>query len=101
MGEHTTTFPTLKDMDRLLSPEHRFADAMVQMERELADIPLRVDADRLYTTAEVAARLAISKRTLEGWRAAGKGPRTTTLPGGQVRYRGQHLKEFIDLHAAA
>lgn len=89
-----------RGLDRRFSPEHRFADALVQMERDLAKIPRRIDDDKLYTTRETAFRLSISHRTLEGWRSKGKGPATTVLPGGAVRYRGKHIREFIEEHEA-
>lgn len=101
MSTPVAAIPTLKDLDRLFSPEHRFADALVQMERELAEIPARIDEDRLYRTREAAERLAVSARTLEGWRSQGKGPATTVLPGGGVRYRGLDLRAFIEQHKAA
>ena len=58
-----------RNLDRRFSPEHRFADALVQMERDLSLVPRRIDDDKLYSTRETASRLSISHRTLEGWRS--------------------------------
>ena len=77
-------------------PQRRYAQTMIDMQRELAGIPKRIDDDALFSPREAAARLSISHRTLEAWRAKGKGPQFLTLPNRSVRYRGQHLREWMD-----
>ncbi|WP_199913643.1 AlpA family transcriptional regulator [Tateyamaria sp. Alg231-49] len=94
---NTNLEDVFRQLDRRLSPEHRFADALVQMERDLSAIPMRIDDDALYSTKQTAARLSISHRTLEGWRSRGKGPKVTKLlDNSGVRYRGKHIREFIE-----
>ncbi len=50
--------------------------------------------DMLYEQ-EVASKLAISVRTLQAWRAKGKGPKFTKL-GRAIRYSYRHVVEWID-----
>jgi len=42
---------------------------------------------------ELASRWGMSPRTLEGWRAHGKGPSYVKL-GGQVRYKLEEIKKL-------
>ena len=42
--------------------------------------------EKLLTAEELAERWKIAVRTLDGWRAAGKGPVWLKI-GGQIRYR--------------
>lgn len=50
---------------------------------------------RLLTTQEVAAILAVSPRTLEGWRMAGEGPEYLKLSRSNVRYSAAAVDEFM------
>ena len=50
--------------------------------------------DMLYEQ-KVASKLAISVRSLQAWRAKGKGPKFTKL-GRAIRYGHSHLVEWID-----
>ena len=52
------------------------------------------DANALLTTREAATHLAVSPRTLEGWRRVGKGPRPTAL-GRLVRYRTADVIAYV------
>lgn len=47
-----------------------------------------------YTEKEVSTRTGISRRTLQGWRAFGRGPKHTKA-GGKVLYPVAELKEFL------
>ncbi|WP_372784554.1 helix-turn-helix transcriptional regulator [Phenylobacterium sp.] len=51
--------------------------------------------DPLLTTAEVAALLKFSVRTLEDWRANGQGPSCMRVNGGQVRYYLSAVRSFL------
>lgn len=51
--------------------------------------------DRLLTTAEAAAFLGMSVRTLEGWRTKILGPVYLHV-GGRVRYRVADLEAWLD-----
>lgn len=42
---------------------------------------------RCLTTGEVAARLAVSPRTVRSWRSEGMGPRFVRVGGRAIRYR--------------
>ena len=51
---------------------------------------------RLYTTAEAAAILNVSLRTLQGWIREGQLPHVRLGEGGRlVRIRAQDLEDFI------
>jgi hypothetical protein len=50
---------------------------------------------RLLTTQEVAAILAVSPRTLEGWRMTGEGPDYLRISRSSVRYAGAAVEAFI------
>lgn len=50
--------------------------------------------DRLLTTEDLAARLRVSRRTLEAWRLRGGGPRFVRT-GGAVRYRESDVAQWI------
>lgn len=89
----------LYDPDLLFSEEKRWTRAIVEMERELAAIPMRMNDDHLYSTRDAAMRLSVSSRTMEGWRTKGTGPQVTALPNGSKRYRGLHLRHFIEANA--
>jgi hypothetical protein len=56
--------------------------------------------DRLLTTAEAAAVLSLSPRTLEGLRRRGGGPTFVALSRNAVRYRAADLRAWIDARAA-
>jgi excisionase family DNA binding protein len=49
---------------------------------------------QLLTTAEAAKRLRVSRKTLEGWRWRGGGPRFVKL-GDAVRYQVADLEAFV------
>jgi excisionase family DNA binding protein len=53
------------------------------------------------TTKQAAALLGLGRSTLENWRAVGKGPRFTKLPGpaGPVRYSREDLEEWLARHS--
>ena len=48
----------------------------------------------LLTETEVAERLNVSIRTLQGWRLRGGGPLYVKI-GARVRYRGEDLDAFV------
>jgi len=79
--------------NRLVDAIHRISD---EIESELAVIPVAPSPDQMLTTAELSALLSVSRRTLESWRAGGRGPKVTRV-GGAVRYRYSdviaHLRE--------
>jgi len=53
-------------------------------------------AIRLLTEEEVAQLLAVSVRTLQGWRVRGGGPQFVKLGNGRsVRYRGSDITDYI------
>lgn len=49
----------------------------------------------LLTVDEVLAALAVSRSTWEKWRARRIGPRTITLPNGQLRVRRAELDDWL------
>jgi excisionase family DNA binding protein len=53
------------------------------------------DDEKFFTTQEVAELLRVTVRTLERWRAAGKGPALITM-GGLIRYRHSDLDAWIE-----
>ncbi len=66
----------------------------LEIEAELAVIPQRPAPDQLLDTKHLAGLLMVSERTLEAWRADGRGPRVTRV-GGAVRYRYSDVLAFI------
>ena len=52
--------------------------------------------DELLISKQAAARLAVSKRTLEGWRRRGVGPPFLRLSMRAVRYRLSDLELWLD-----
>jgi predicted site-specific integrase-resolvase len=48
-------------------------------------------------TKDICDELQISPRTLEKWRARGKGPRMLRLPNGQLRTRDDWLEQWLDV----
>lgn len=51
--------------------------------------------ERLLTQEEVAEKLQVKIRTLQTWRATGRGPVTVRI-GQQVRYRQQDVEDWIN-----
>lgn len=51
--------------------------------------------DRLLTQSQTAEYLALSERTLEGWRLRGEGPPFVRLSRNAVRYRLRDLDAWI------
>lgn len=49
----------------------------------------------LLTTKEVARRLGLSHRSIEGWRLTGQGPPFVLISACCVRYRASDLEDFI------
>lgn len=47
---------------------------------------MRVENETFYTTKELAMRVGVSPRTVEGWRNNGQGPQHTAI-GGRVMYK--------------
>jgi predicted DNA-binding transcriptional regulator AlpA len=60
------------------------------------------DGDRgtneLLSQRQVAARLGLSARTIEGWRTRGVGPPFLRLSARAVRYRTSDLEQWLDQH---
>jgi predicted DNA-binding transcriptional regulator AlpA len=52
------------------------------------------DEDRLLTKAEVAERLRLPLKTVDFWRAQGKGPKGRRI-GNRVLYRASDLERWI------
>lgn len=50
----------------------------------------------LLSQREVAMRLGVSARTVEGWRARGVGPPYLRLSARAVRYRSSDLEQWLD-----
>lgn len=86
----------ISDLEPLIEPDARFARTVIEMEREIARIPMRINDDHLYGKWQAALILDVSHRTLEAWRAKGIGPEVTSLPNGTKKYRGRHLRAFMD-----
>ncbi|MGH7308766.1 MAG: helix-turn-helix transcriptional regulator [Candidatus Rokuibacteriota bacterium] len=55
----------------------------------------------LLSQRQVALRLGISTRTLEGWRARGVGPPFLRLSARAVRYRSVDLEQWLDRRRVA
>ncbi len=54
-----------------------------------------VSGDHLLTTRAASAKIAVSPRTMEGWRLAGDGPRWVVVGQRCVRYRASDLDSWI------
>lgn len=52
--------------------------------------------DELLSQRQVAARLGVSARTIEGWRARGVGPPFLRLSARAVRYRSSDIEQWLD-----
>ncbi|MPV50275.1 helix-turn-helix domain-containing protein [Pseudactinotalea sp. HY160] len=57
-------------------------------------LPAELAGARLLTTAEAAAYLSLSPRTLRNWRWLGRGP-IPVYVGGAVRYRVGDLNAYV------
>jgi excisionase family DNA binding protein len=55
-----------------------------------------VPADRLLTTAEIAAELRVSVKTVREWARSGRIKPTATTPGGQYRFRLDDVLEQLN-----
>jgi predicted DNA-binding transcriptional regulator AlpA len=53
------------------------------------------DSCGLLTAGEVALRLGVTPRTLEGWRGTGEGPRFVRLGPKTIRYRAADVDAFV------
>ena len=60
----------------------------------LRAIPQSPSPDQLLDGTELAQLLSVSKRTLESWRADGRGPKVTRV-GGNVRYKYRDVIAWI------
>ncbi|MFD4243299.1 helix-turn-helix transcriptional regulator [Streptomyces sp. NPDC058525] len=60
------------------------------------------DADPYLTSAETAAMIGISPKTLRNWRCFGKGPKPILLGsvGGRVHYRRSEVDTYLSVGAA-
>lgn len=57
--------------------------------------------NELLSQRQVAARLGLSTRTIEGWRARGVGPPFLRLSARAVRYRAMDLEQWLDQRRVA
>lgn len=57
--------------------------------------------NELLSQRQVALRLGVSARTIEGWRARGVGPPFLRLSARAVRYRSSDLEQWLDQHRVA
>jgi len=55
----------------------------------------------LLSQRQVAVRLGVSARTIEGWRARGIGPPFLRLSARAVRYRAVDLEQWLDQRRVA
>jgi predicted DNA-binding transcriptional regulator AlpA len=55
----------------------------------------------LLSQRQVASRLGVSARTIEGWRARGVGPPFLRLSARAVRYRSSDLEQWLDQRRVA
>lgn len=53
--------------------------------------------EQLMTAAEVARLLNVAPATLYAWRCRNKGPRSTKLPSGSIRYRRADVEAWLRL----
>jgi len=58
-------------------------------------------ANELLSQRQVALRLGVSARTIEGWRARGVGPPFLRLSARAVRYRAVDLEQWLDQRRVA
>jgi predicted DNA-binding transcriptional regulator AlpA len=58
-----------------------------------------LDPGELLTEEQLALKGSFSRRTLQGWRTQGKGPRFVKL-GRLVRYRAADVHEWLEANAA-
>jgi excisionase family DNA binding protein len=58
----------------------------------MSDVP----ADRLLTTAEIAAELRVNVKTVREWARSGRIKPTATTPGGQYRFRLDDVLEQLN-----
>ena len=63
--------------------------------REGVEARLRDRRPSLLTTAEAAAGLKVSPRTLDNWRSLGTGPEFIKV-GALVRYREDDIEDYLD-----
>ena len=63
--------------------------------RERIESRIRDPRPRLLTTAEAAAGLRVSPRTLNNWRSLGTGPEFIKV-GALVRYREDDIEDYLD-----
>jgi len=52
--------------------------------------------DPLMSTLEVAYLLGVSPRTVEDWRADGRGPKYIVIEGRKVRYRRSVVQAYLE-----
>jgi predicted DNA-binding transcriptional regulator AlpA len=57
--------------------------------------------NELLSQRQVAMRLGVSARTIEGWRARGVGPPFLRLSARAVRYRSSDLEQWLDRRRVA
>ena len=57
--------------------------------------------NELLSQRQVALRLGVSARTIEGWRARGVGPPFLRLSARAVRYRSSDLEQWLDQRRVA
>src|SRR5437870_4526623 len=58
-------------------------------------------SNEFLSQREVAVRLGMSARTIEGWRARGVGPPFLRLSARAVRYRSSDLEQWLDQRRVA
>jgi predicted DNA-binding transcriptional regulator AlpA len=58
-------------------------------------------SNQLLSQRQVAVRLGVSARTIEGWRARGVGPPFLRLSARAVRYRSSDLEQWLDQRRVA
>ena len=61
---------------------------------------LEADPDRLLTPDELARLVGVSRKTVDDWRRAGKGPAPVYLTAQTIRYRRRDVLAWIDRKAA-
>jgi excisionase family DNA binding protein len=90
----TTTTNTLSDDDLVALVEDRFGPEAAAAIRDR--VAPRVDLDRggLMTTRQLAERLGVSVRTIEGWRRTGTGPRFVKV-GRVARYHPDDVARWV------
>jgi predicted DNA-binding transcriptional regulator AlpA len=102
----------LRDLQDLRTPRkcstsRRVAMSPTNTPLRSSDASTREAYDEAWTTNEllsqrqVALRLGVSARTLEGWRARGVGPPFLRLSARAVRYRSSDLEQWLDQRRVA